>query len=187
MRIAIHQPNLIPWLPFFYKMAMVDKFIILDNVQFEKGGFQNRYKTSTGKWVTKSVEHGLEPLSLKMYSDLTPLVDLNMKWINVIKDTLKIDTEIVFPKWGTTCAPTERLIKEIRLHGGKVYVTNPDAKNKYLDEGLMRSEGIEIEYCNVPKHLQIHVFEAFENWGIDGTIKQLEGAKCKDLDNSLIS
>lgn len=179
MKIAIHQPNLIPWLPFFYKMAMVDKFVILDNVQFEKGGFQNRYLTTMGAWVTKSVQHGLEPLSEKKYADLTPLVDLNMKWIRVIKETLAIDTEIVFPKWGTQCSPTERLIQEVRLHGGKIYITNPDAKNKYLDEDAMRAAGIEIGYCNVPKHLQIHVFEAFEKWGIDGTIKQLESAKCK--------
>lgn len=186
MRIALHQSNLMPWLPFFYKMAMVDKFIILTSVQFEKGGYQNRYKLSTGKWVTKSVQHGLEPLCDKLYTDLTPLVELNVRWISVIKDTLGIKTEIIRDTPIVKESPTEKLIFEIQANGGSVYVTNPDAKNKYLDEELMKSRGIEIEYCKVPKHLQIHIFEAFEKWGIDGTIKQIESAKCKVLDNSSI-
>lgn len=179
MKIAIHQPNLIPWLPFFYKMAMVDKFIIFTTAQFEKGGFQNRYKLSNGKWVTKSISHGLSPLSEKIYADLKPLVELNMKWINVIRLTLGIETEIHFDTDQKFVNPTEKLIHEIRQLQGDVYVTNPDAKNKYLDEAFMRRCGIDIEYCKVPKHLQIHVFEAFEKWGIDGTAKQLEGLKCQ--------
>lgn len=178
MRVAIHQPNLIPWLPFFYKMAMVDKFIILTSVQFEKGGFQNRYKTATGKWVTKSVQHGLEPLNDKKYSDLTPLVAVNMLWIDAIKATLGIDTEIMVDSARPFDNPTQKLIHEVTNVGGDTYITNPDAKNKYLDEQFMKLYGLKIEYCQVPKHLQIHVFEAFEKWGIDGTIKQLESAKC---------
>ncbi len=96
-----------------------------------------------------------------------------MQWINVIKDTLEIDTEIVFPKWGSECKATERLIHEIKLHNGTTYITNPEAKDKYLDEDLMRTSGIEIEYCIVPKHLRKHTFELFTEYGIDGIIKQL--------------
>lgn len=181
MRIGIHQPNMIPWLPFFYKMAMCDKFILLQNVQFEKGGFQNRYKLSSGKWVTRSVQHGLESLSTKKYADLKPLVGLNNEWIQVIKYTLNIETQICFDTDQLFTNPTEKLIHEIRQVQGDVYITNPDAKNKYLDEQWMKDCGIDIEYCKVPKHLQIHVFEAFEKWGIDGTVKQLEKAKCHQL------
>lgn len=177
MRIAIHQPNFCPWFPFFYKMAMADKFVLLDNVQFEKNGFQNRYNIGE-KWVTKSVKHGMDLIKNKEYVSGKNLAQLNNKWIEVIKETLEIETELVKPKWGSECDPTTRLIKEIQLHGGTTYITNPDAKNKYLDEDRMRSEGIEIEYCKVPKHLQIHTFEAFEQFGIDGCIKQLESAKC---------
>ena len=43
MKIAIHQPNFLPWYPFFQKIKEVDKFIILGNCQFEKNGFQNPY------------------------------------------------------------------------------------------------------------------------------------------------
>ncbi len=172
LRIAIHQNNFCPWLPFFYKMAMVDKFILLDNVQFEKNGFQNRYRIGEN-WVTKSVSSGVDLIRDKKYTSGRSLVELNNQWIKTIKDTLEIEAELWKPRWGSQCSPTDRLIMEIKLHHGTVYVTNPDAKDKYLDEDLMRSHGIEIEYCKVPKHLQIHTFEAFEKYGIDGCIKQL--------------
>ncbi len=187
MKVAIHQPNLIPWLPFFYKMAMADKFIILTNVQFEKGGYQNRYKLSDGEWVTKAVQHGKELISDKHYADMQPLLQLNMSWINVIRETLNIKTEIMFDTDFTPDSPTEKLIYEIQNAKGNVYITNPEAKSKYLNEQQMEEAGIGIEYCHVPKHLQVHIFEAFEIWGIDGTIKQLQGIKCKTYNNSLIT
>lgn len=42
MRIAIHQPEHMPWLGFFDKMASVDCYVVLDDVQFTKNNFQNR-------------------------------------------------------------------------------------------------------------------------------------------------
>lgn len=42
MRVAIHQPEFLPWLGFFDKMIRADLYIVLDNVQFSKNGFQNR-------------------------------------------------------------------------------------------------------------------------------------------------
>jgi len=56
--IAIHQPNFLPYLGFFYKMLKADKFILLDNVQYTKGGFtnRNRIKTPAGEqWLTVPV------------------------------------------------------------------------------------------------------------------------------------
>ncbi len=55
MKVAIHQPNFIPWLGYFYKMANADVFVILDDAQYEKNGFLNRVKIKTpqgGKWLT---------------------------------------------------------------------------------------------------------------------------------------
>ena len=43
MRVSIHQPNFVPWYPFFQKIKEVDKFIILKECQFEKNGYQNRF------------------------------------------------------------------------------------------------------------------------------------------------
>lgn len=42
--IGIHQPNFLPHLGFFDKIAYVDTFVILDNVQHSKGGYTNRAK-----------------------------------------------------------------------------------------------------------------------------------------------
>ncbi len=51
MIITAHQPNYIPWLGFFQRMDMVDKFIILDNIQFTKKAFihRNKIKTANGE------------------------------------------------------------------------------------------------------------------------------------------
>lgn len=42
MIVTIHQPEHLPWLGFFNKLAKADVFVILDSVQFEKNYFQNR-------------------------------------------------------------------------------------------------------------------------------------------------
>lgn len=60
MIAAGHQPNYLPWLGFFDKMAQCDVFIIEDNVQFERQGYQNRSRIKTVKgpmWLTVPVEH----------------------------------------------------------------------------------------------------------------------------------
>ena len=44
MIITIHQPEHLPWLGLFNKIAKAEKFVILDSVQFEKNYFQNRNK-----------------------------------------------------------------------------------------------------------------------------------------------
>lgn len=56
--VAIHQPNFLPWLGFFHKMALADVFILLDNVPFTKNGFQNRVKIKSAQgeqWLTVPV------------------------------------------------------------------------------------------------------------------------------------
>lgn len=171
IRIAVHQPNFIPWFPYFYKMALADKFIVLRHVQFVRG-FQNRFKLTNGKWITKAVNSGRETIFEKKYTDGQDVWLLNMQWIEVIKDTLGIDTQLVYDVPLQTKS-TQLLIDLIKMYHGTIYVTNEAAKDKYLDEDLMRSQGIEIEYCKVPKPLQKHTFEIFEEYGIEGAINLL--------------
>jgi len=60
-RIAIHQPNFLPWLGFFAKMARSDIFVLLDDVQFSKGSFTNRVRIGgaggEARWLTVPVRH----------------------------------------------------------------------------------------------------------------------------------
>ena len=39
MKIAIMQPNFIPWLGFFELMRAVDTFVLLDDVEFSKNAY----------------------------------------------------------------------------------------------------------------------------------------------------
>ena len=58
MRVAIHQPQYMPWLGYLAKWAAADVFVFLDTVQYEKNGWQNRnrIKTATGpRWLTVPV------------------------------------------------------------------------------------------------------------------------------------
>jgi len=58
MIVAIHQPNFLPWLGYFHKMACADRFVFLDGVPFAKGSYTNRVKIKTAageQWLTVPV------------------------------------------------------------------------------------------------------------------------------------
>ncbi|USG67141.1 WbqC family protein [Brevibacillus ruminantium] len=74
MIVAIHQPNLFPWLGFFDKMASADAFILLDNVQFTRRGYQNRVQIKGPQgmqWLTVPVK------SKGQYQQLTCQIEIN--------------------------------------------------------------------------------------------------------------
>jgi WbqC-like protein family len=52
---AIHQPNYIPWLGYFFKISRAHRFVFLDTVPYSNGSFTNRnaIKTPNGSgWLT---------------------------------------------------------------------------------------------------------------------------------------
>jgi len=72
MVVAIHQPNFLPWMGYFYKMAKCDVFIFLDNVQFSKNSFQNRVKIKTpqgAQWLTVPVHFRFGQLTYEVQID----------------------------------------------------------------------------------------------------------------------
>lgn len=90
MIVAIHQPNYIPWLGYFYKIKKSDLFVILDNVQFpkESPAARNFIKGKNGDKVMLSVAVKKSNGAFQNYNELA--LDYDGKWntkhLNQIKD-----------------------------------------------------------------------------------------------------
>ena len=87
MRIAIHQPNYLPWCGYFSKMGQVDLFVILDDCYFTKSGTTHRVRIRTPQevcWLTVPVGKKEIPIL-----DLSP--DRSQEWgmrhWNIIKNS----------------------------------------------------------------------------------------------------
>lgn len=75
--VAIHQPQYLPWIPYFDKAKSCDIFVYLDSVQFQKNGLQNRNKIKTAQgstWLTVPVH-----AHLKDTIATTQICDLNWR------------------------------------------------------------------------------------------------------------
>ena len=84
--VAIHQPNYIPWIGFYQKMALADIFVILDIAQFSTRSYTQRVKIRTKDgwmWLTIPIEKK---------NRFKPIKDIylpeNKKWMNNHKNTL---------------------------------------------------------------------------------------------------
>lgn len=78
MRVAIHQPNFMPWLGIFHRAAMVDRFVFFDHVQALRGK----------SWLTRNriLVHG-EPRWLTMPvnrsgTGLPKVSEVRIQWDN---------------------------------------------------------------------------------------------------------
>lgn len=55
-RVAIHQPNFLPWLGFAAKAAQADVLVLLDDVPFSRGSVTNRVRITEDDWLTIPVK-----------------------------------------------------------------------------------------------------------------------------------
>lgn len=80
MKAAIHQPHYFPWIGYFDKMAKADTFVLLDQVQFEKGSqmSRNRIISPNGEAVFLSIQVDKRGYCEKQYSEI-PAVN-NKSW-----------------------------------------------------------------------------------------------------------
>lgn len=64
MRVAIHQPDLLPYSGFWYKMATSDAFVLAVHDQFQKHGYQRRVMMR-GSWCSHQLvgKPALVPIS----------------------------------------------------------------------------------------------------------------------------
>lgn len=85
---AIHQPNFMPWLGYFYKMQHVDSFVFLDTVDIEiatSHAITNRVKIKTDKgpsWISIPIRKSND----KQIQHI--LIDHSQQWQNKILKTI---------------------------------------------------------------------------------------------------
>lgn len=171
MLLAAHQPNFIPWAPFFEKMAMCDVFVLMTHCQFEKGGVQNRQKIF-GKYWTNPVNKGLEEIDKKHYTDGNSLVGLNELWIYSIAKTLSINEKKIRQDFKTEAKGTDRIVEICKYYKADSYLADISSVDKYLEINKLEDNGIKFVpfYPTVKKH----VFELFDKHGIEGTRRLLK-------------
>lgn len=79
MVVAIHQPNFLPWIGYFNKIKHSDLFVLLDDVQFERGKtYTSRTKiivSGNQNWLTIPVMNKSELVPIKEIA-----VDKSFKW-----------------------------------------------------------------------------------------------------------
>ncbi len=87
MLACVHQPNYLPWLGFFAKVARADVYLVMDNVQFSRNCWTNRVQVAGNGdplWLTVPVRRGgLE----------TPIADAEIDhtrdWVKQQRSTLE--------------------------------------------------------------------------------------------------
>ena len=83
--VAIHQPNYVPWLGYFFKIANTEIFIFLNDAEFSKSSYinRNRIKTQRGThWLTV-------PVNANSTSSINEVRIANMIWNKKHVKTLK--------------------------------------------------------------------------------------------------
>lgn len=186
MIVTIHQPNFMPWFPFFQKMESADLFIVLTYCQFRKNGFQNRFNLNN-KWYTMSIHHGLELISKKKYANpfadwdkikkalveyksilnefdnciSESLAETNIAIIKKIVSMLQIKTKIVLD-YETHLSATERLIKLCKDNNADTYLSGLSGK-KYLDLNLFEQNNIKVVFQDESLINRTPILEVLKN------------------------
>lgn len=113
MKVGIMQPYLFPYIGYFQLIAMVDTFVIHEDVQYIKGGWINRNRILVNgqpRYVTLPVQKG--PTSLAIYERVfaDSFESDKKKMLRRIEDTYRKAPcfETVFPLLAECLANTER-------------------------------------------------------------------------------
>jgi hypothetical protein len=147
--VAIHQPNFLPWLGWWDKLARADVFVLLDDVQFPKKGgtYMNRVQLlvdGRAVWATMPV--------VRSYSGLREVreirTDASSPWRERLLATLRA-AYVDAPYFETTMAVLEPLVlapgdaladyNERALHGLAAHL-NLDA-GRFVRSSTLESEG----------------------------------------------
>ena len=90
MRIAIHQPHYFPWLGYLDKMAKVDQFVLMDDVQLtdKSNMFRNKFLSKSGNEKYLTVCFKKQGYMGKPFKEveLNPQVNWQQDHMNFIRD-----------------------------------------------------------------------------------------------------
>ena len=75
MKVAIHQPNFLPWMGYFYKIAQCDTFVFFDDVEYTKRSFIRRVKIHKPH---KQDEDKYLIVPLQKHSDFADICELKL-------------------------------------------------------------------------------------------------------------
>ena len=177
MTLAIHQPNFMPWMPYFEKVRQADIFLVLNHCQFRKNNFQNRFNIGD-KWYTLGVIKGNDPIIDKKYKNpkedwetikrklpqyksiLDEFDDLiserlwetNNKIIKLIASKLNISTTIE-TDYPTNKKRSERLLDICKKFKATNYLSGPSGRN-YLDFNIFKEENIKVTFPDDSKSIK---------------------------------
>jgi hypothetical protein len=166
MRVAIHQPNFMPWLGWWHKAAMADKFILFDTVQYAAKQFQNRTQIRQkhgGMWLTVPTKKHQETLikDVKIANEhqwVRPMLKTIQLQYQKAESLLKLNLFFIVecgmwlgisPKWvlasdlKTTGEGQQYLADLVKEVGGDQYVTGSTHKDYHEPEVFERA-GIEV-------------------------------------------
>jgi hypothetical protein len=187
MKVAIHQPQYLPWLGYFDKIDQADCFVLLDDVQFKKNEWQNRNKIKTAagwQWLTVPVLHRfpqricevrinrtdpwsrkhLQPFFEEIYArEWTLLLDLNLATIAYLAEALGIQTKLVLASSLPVPAEleaTDRLIAICQAVGANTYLSGVGGR-EYLDLAPFKEAGIGVLFQAFQTRLYPQRFGAF--------------------------
>jgi hypothetical protein len=179
--ISIHQSQFLSWAPFYYKVLKSDNFVILDDVQFQKNGVQNRnlIKTPQGKsWLTIPVKHNLSTLinevkidNLLIYQKLLKTFDSNYKKSLYFTEVYNLLEEVFKMSFVNLNDLNNALLKKIlHLLDSNVCITySSDIISKSTKDDLVIDiikQKDDLEYLSGPGALEYMDLEKFKREGI---------------------
>lgn len=161
MIISGHQPEYLPYLGFFYKMAMADRFVLVDHIQFSTGGFQNRNRIKTSSdpsgwaWLTVPVissKKGFQKINEVKIDNSVPwakkhwsAIYFNYKrapFFNLYEEDFK---KIYSKKWEKLVDLNESIIYYLRE---QLKIETPISKSSDLEHELKgKKTNLMIELC----------------------------------------
>ena len=170
--LAAHQPSLLPWLPWWRKLFLADRFVLMVHSQYEKNSYLNRCNVKD-KWWTVPVNGKIAPISEITYANGQSLGQTNINLIRGFMGVFGITQDKLVYDRPRITKGTDSLIQMCIENNCTEYLTNPEAEEKYLDVGAMERAGIKVVPFVYTNDYKCSLFEAFDKWGIEGTRKMI--------------